>query len=308
MNRPLVICGPTASGKTAVAVAIAKAAPPAALINADSRQTMHTLTRATFQPTGGELQGIPCHLAGVRAPDEEWTAATWCWNAEQCLRTLAEQHVWSIVVGGTGLYVRGLANGYSFPGDAPDPHSRRELEQQWSRGSGRERLLEEVGRAGVAVQAPFDAANPRRVIRALERMRSGVAAVPRDEASRGFGIYGIWVPKAILLDRIRKRVEWMFRSGAVADDIADGRNAGLADGVIAGSGIGYREWLACEAGLCSTEDAISRAVQRTARYAKQQRTWFRHEPGIEWILGDRHTADIAGEILHREHVRAASIG
>ncbi len=303
MSRHLIICGPTASGKTAVAVGIARATPPAELINADSRQTMHTLIRATFQPSSEELEGIPCHLTGVRAPNEEWSAAHWCEEAAQRCAKLDEQHIRSIVVGGTGLYVRALANGYTFPGTAPDPTERKVLEEQWMSPQGRELLLREVDHADPHIRATIDDANPRRVIRLLERLRHGRDTAFSQPMPGRFGIYGIWVPRDILRARILHRVEWMFRSGAVAQDIADARAAGYSDAEIAGCGIGYREELLHEAGGASIEEAISLAFQRTVRYAKQQRTWFRHEPGIEWILGNRPVVEMVSEILYREQER-----
>jgi tRNA dimethylallyltransferase len=247
----LVVTGPTATGKTPLAVAVAERLGAVELVNADSRQVIRGLTVGTCAPTAAELRGVPCHLVGVRDPGEPFTVAAWLRLARPVVEDIDRRGALPLVVGGTGFYIGALVDGLDLAEVEPDPVTREWRFALAERPEGLAGLAAELGRRDPQGAAGVDLRNPRRVVRALE-----------------------------ILD---------------------------AHGTLAAAGIGYREALAVHDGLCGVDDAVDRLVRRTLRYAKAQRTWFRRDPRIRWLVRDARPVDrLAGEVIDALHQDARS--
>ena len=283
--RRLVIVGPTATGKTPLAVAVAEWLGDAELVNADSRQVTRGLVVGTCAPTAEELRGVPCHLIGVRDPDQSYSVADWATAARGVLSELAATGRRAIVVGGTGLYVAALLEGFDFGGTPPDPARRAALESLAGTAAGRARLAAELSGRDPAGAATVDLRNPRRVIRALEIVdaRGPLAGARGGGDALEATVIGLDAPSALHLSLIRERAERLLGTGALVEEVDSALTRGVSHSALERAGIGYREALAVLAGSLTLEQAKAALVQRTRRYARAQRTWFRRDPRIRWL-------------------------
>lgn len=289
--RPLAVVGPTATGKTVLAVGLARRLG-GELVNADSRQVIRRLRVGTAAPTAAELGGVPCHLLDVCEPGEPFTVADWARRARQVLDDLAARRVPAIIVGGTGQYLRALREGWLFAGSGPDPAVRAELTATAAAPGGLEALAAELRRRDPRGTDSVDVANPRRVIRAVELLRAGAGSLA-EVRCRGGGV----AVSVIVLDATRvvhelaleQRIEAMFGHGALAAEVTAELDRGTTAAALRRAGIGYAEALDLLAGAVTAEHARASALQRTRRYVKAQRTWFRHEPCLLRIERDAET-------------------
>jgi tRNA dimethylallyltransferase len=290
----LAIVGPTCVGKTTVAVALARRIPGAELVNADSRQVRSGALVATFAPTEAELQGVPCHLLGLVPPGEPFNVADWLAEATTALTDLEARGGRAIVVGGTGLFVKALVDGFDFGNVPPDPARREERTSQAATAEGLRALAAELAARDPDGAQRADLRNPRRVVRALEILdaRPGSLAETR-------GATPLWDVVQVGLDMaadahralVQRRVEGIFRSNAVVDEAAALLDAGIRADDLAACGIGYREALEVLRGESDIDAAIAATVLRTLRYAKAQRTWFRRDPRVHWLRSDLLSVD-----------------
>lgn len=289
MNQALIaIVGPTATGKTRLGVALAQRLAPAELLNADSRQLRDGPRVATFVPGTAELEGVTCHLLGLAAPGEPFSVADWLTRAHDVLVDLRSRGVRPIVIGGSGLYVRALVDGYTLAGVPPDPVGRRRRSRLEGTAEGRRALAAELSRRDPGAAARVDLRNPRRVIRALEILDAGRdAAAVATPASMAATVIGLDVEPDVHRHLIRHRIDTIFRDGSLLEEVEQLRAAGVSANALAASGIGYDEALALLAGDIDVATAIDLTVTRTLRYAKAQRTWFRADPRIHWLRPDR---------------------
>lgn len=293
----IAVVGPTATGKTALAVRLALRLGAAELINADSRQVLRGLRIGTSTPGPGELRGVPCHLLGIVDPGTPFSVADWVSAARGCLTEMGERGVRPILVGGTGLYVRALLDGFDLAGPAPDPERRRSLSGAASTPEGLAGLVEELRRRDPEGASGVDLRNPRRVVRAVEivRDRGSLAARPAPRSAPPAIRIGLDVPRPLHDRWIAERARLMVEAG-----LLDETRAALARGVprraLDAAGIGYREGLAMIDGALTPEEATAAIARRTRRYAKAQRTWFRAEPGVVWL---RREADRDLDLLAR---------
>lgn len=280
----LAIVGPTCTGKTRLAVALAKRLAPAELINADSRQLLRGLVIGTCAPTPADLQGVRCHLLDEADPGDDYTVADWLRHAEDVLTTLDRHSIEPVVVGGTGLYVTALVDGYDLGGVAPEPRLRAERTRLGSTSAGRDALVAEVARRDPAAAATLDVHNPRRLVRALELIdAAGSVAAARRTAPRPSLLIGLDVPRPTHAEWVRRRCDAMFAGGALLDETQDALRRGCSRAALERSGIGYAEALDVLDGAIDVEAGAARAVQRTLRYAKAQRTYFRRDPRVHWL-------------------------
>ena len=284
----IAIFGPTASGKTAVAEAIADAVP-AQIVSADSMQVYQGLPILTNQPDP------PTGLVGIWPLDHEGSVAEYQRLAHEVVDAALSNGRTPVVAGGTGLYLRAALADLELP-PAP-PHGARE---RW------ERLYERVGpekaHAALAerdLQAA-DAVHPndrRRVVRALELHEAGGSLAPSrdrlwsDETRRPTLVFGLDVPKAVLEERIRRRTEAMFESG-VEEEVARALRAPVSR--TASQIIGLRE-----VAELPPDEAVAAIMHRTRRYAAYQRKWMRRIPRIQTVSADRLAVETAAEILAR---------
>jgi tRNA dimethylallyltransferase len=281
--------GPTASGKTEVAIRLAERLG-AEIISVDSMQVYRGMDIGTAKPTVLERRGIPHHMIDVAEPEDEFTVAEFRVLGRRILSETTAPVV--IISGGSGLHFRALVDPMSF---APtDPTLRAELE-----GRDEEELIEELLQADPEARSLVDLANPRRVVRAVEiyeltgetpSRRAGTALaddVRRYVPDLEFTAVGI-DPSGELEGRIDRRLDRM-REGGLVDEV---RRLAPRLGRTAANAVGYREITAALRGELGMEEALTRVSANTKRLARKQRTWFQRDPRIRWIpwiedLGER---------------------
>jgi tRNA dimethylallyltransferase len=300
-RRPLAIGGPTATGKTVLAVELAHRMR-AELLNADSRQVSRRLRAGTAAPTAAQLRGIRCHLLDLCEPGAPFTVADWLEQARTVLADLDARRVRAIVVGGTGQYLRALREGWDFGGGRPDAAMRARLTTAGSDPGGLERLAAELRDRDPEGAASVDLANPRRVIRALELLRSGAPTLA-DARRRAGGV----ALDVVVLDAERAthrralddRMDAMFATGALVAEVDSELRRGTTAAALQRAGIGYSEALEVAGGRICADEARAATLRRTRRYVKAQRTWFRHEPSLLRLerAGDTSIDELADAVL-----------
>lgn len=277
--------GPTATGKTPLAVAIAERLGDAELVNADSRQVISGLRVATCTPSASELRGVRCHLLGIRPHGAAYTVAEYAKAAAAVLDRLSAQRRTAVVVGGTGLYVAAALDGLALPGGPPDVQRRAQRDAQAQTAEGLAALASELRQRDPEGAATVDTRNPRRVVRALELVDAlgSLAAARRRHPARPASWLGLDAPRALHATLVEARTRRMFDSGELLAEVESALSDGVSPTALDAAGIGYREALAVRARRIDVDQAIALTVRRTLRYAKAQRTWFRRDPRIRWL-------------------------
>jgi len=277
------IVGPTGSGKTELSLALAARLPIEILV-ADSRQVYRGMDIGTAKPDAAAQAAVPHHLLDLVTPREPFSVAAWAGEARRLAAEVGARGKLPLVVGGSGLYLAALLDGYTF-GPAPRPEHRA-------------RLTEELATAGVAVLADrlraidplsagrTDLRNPRRVMRALERFAApgdgGATAATAQPWAGPVRLIGISRPTEVLNRRIEERARWLFAHGLV-EEVRGLLEAGHDAAQAPLTGHGYGEAARLLAGEWSLEEAVAVTARRTRQYAKRQRTWFRRDRRIVWI-------------------------
>lgn len=297
MKLPLlVIAGPTGVGKTATAVALG-ARVPLEVVSADSRQVYRSMDAATGKPTTAERAAVTHHLIDVVDPDDRYQAARFRRDATAAVADIHRRGRLPAVVGGTGLYIRALLRGLD-PAPPADPDFRQELATVAAR-EGRGALHARLAATAPAVAQRLHPNDQVRVMRALEKLRAGMAADSQtwsagngasniaDEARLPAGEYdvvfiGLNMARAALAARLEARAAAMARAG-LAEEVEALLARGYDPALPALQGIGYREFVRVVRGELSVETAVRLMQRDTVRYAKRQGTWFAREPGIEWV-------------------------
>lgn len=285
----LAVVGPTASGKTALAVALAKRYG-AEIISADSMQIYRGMDIATAKPGPEERQGVPHHLMDFLDPGEAYSAAAFCADAEKAILDIVSRGRRAIVCGGTGLYVDSLLSGLRFF-DEPDAVSLRRALLQRKEAEGVGALYEELTRVDPVYAAGVDPRNEKRVVRALEIwyatgekpsvVRARAAAEESPYKSLYIGLF--YKDRQKLYDRINLRVDRMLQNGLVEEARRFYASDASATAVQA---IGYKELLPYLRGEIPLETAVESLKQATRRYAKRQITWFGRNEAVQRIYKD----------------------
>lgn len=296
----LVVAGPTASGKTALAAALARRCR-GEVISADSQQVYRGLAVGTAQPTAAERALVPHHLVGMVEPGEGMDAARFVALADEAIAAVAGHGGLPIVCGGTGLYLRALLHGVA---DAPgrDPAYRAELEALAGR-EGRPALHARLAAVDPQAAARIQPNDLVRIVRALEMARSGRTqserfAEHRFRAERyPHRIVALDLPRAELHRRIEARVEAMFEGGLLeeARELLARFPAGLPPKLP----IGYAEAAELLRGRIDRPEAVRRLQVAHRRYARRQLIWLRREPGVEWLAPPFDAEALAGRLLPR---------
>jgi tRNA dimethylallyltransferase len=283
VQRLLVITGPTASGKTSLAVAIARRLD-GEIVNADSQQVYRDLDVGTAKPSAADRAAVPHHLLDVVEPGEGMDAARWLALADAAIAAIAARGRLAIVVGGTGLYLRALLHGVvEAPGRDPDLRARLEAE---AARLGRRALHARLAEADPEAAARIRENDLVRIVRALEIAASGRTQSERFAAHRFEGdryralLLALDVPRAELHRRIEVRAEEMFRAGLLSEARALLARPGEVPTRLP---IGYAEAVACVRGDLPIEEAVRRVQIAHRRYARRQVIWLRRERGVEWI-------------------------
>ena len=298
MNNIICIAGPTASGKTALAVELAKSFN-GEVVSCDSMQIYRRMDIGTAKPTADEMQGIPHHMIDVCEPNEDFSVSKYCEMATPIVDDILARGKTAIIAGGTGLYMDSLIKGNDF---APFPATghRQRLEEK----------LEEVGLESLIAELsaidPEAAArsqrNPRRIIRALEVFyETGetitahnlkTQAIPPRYSPLWLGLD--FEPRQLLYDRIDLRVGLMLEQG-LEKEIRDILSSGIPKSCTAMQAIGYKEFVDALDGRCTMEEAADLVRQSSRRYAKRQLTWFKRNKEMNWLT--RREGEGAEEIL-----------
>ena len=287
----IVVVGATATGKTALGIALAQGIPGTEIVSADSRQVYRGMDIATAKPTPEERAAVPHHGLDLGEPDERFTAADYREAALTSLGGIAERGGVGLLVGGTGLYLRTIARGLPLGADDEDPEVRARLDERLAT-EGLEPLVAELRSLDAEGAAAVDLRNPRRVVRALERATLTGSAVPPEP--EGYPAPVMWL--GLRLDdvehrrRIEARIDEHFAAGLLEE--AQRLRSRYPEDLPAFSAMGYREAFDVLAGRASTEAAKATDAARTWTYVRRQRTWFRSEPGIAWLeAGEGSTRD-----------------
>ena len=300
MEPPLIgIVGPTASGKTDLALALAQRMPVEILV-ADSRQVYRGMDIGTATPGTAAREAAQHHLIDLVHPDEPFTVADWVQRARGHIPEIAARGRLSMLVGGIGLYVTALVDGHDYAAQGRSADLRAHLARQLD-AEGLEPIAARLRTRFPEAAERIDLQNPRRVIRALERAEVGEGtAEPRSEPYGGrVALVGIGRPRDVLYRRIDDRAAWLFANGLL-EEVSSLLDAGYRPDLRPMTGHGYREAAAHLAGEWSLEEAVAVTARRTRQYAKRQLTWFRRDPRIMWLPAGADPADDRGLVDQAE--------
>ena len=283
----LALLGPTASGKSALAVRLAvhltAHGRPAEIVNADSMLVYRGMDIGTAKPTEEEREGIPHHLIDVLDIDQTATVADFQRLAREAITSCHDRGVVPIVVGGSALYLRAILDEFAFPGT--DPAVRAELEAELSE-QGSLAMYERLALLAPEAAAEMQPMNGRRIVRALEVIAltgSYRATLPEHRyALPGVVQVGLAIDRAEMDARIDARVDEMWAKGLVAE-VAALAGRGLREGRTASRALGYQQVLAYLDGRCTEEQARLDTAAGTRRFARKQLGWWRRDPRIVWV-------------------------
>lgn len=277
-TKVIAVVGPTASGKTSLAVEIAKAVD-GEIISADSMQIYKGMFIATAQPGEEEKQGIPHHLISIIEPSETYSVAQFVSDAKRCIDDIVSRGKVPVIAGGTGLYVDSLLYGIDF-GFVPDNNEMRNKLKDRLENEGAEKLLCELRQIDPETAQTLHVNNTGRILRALEvYYLTGETISEQKRKSREKGsdydalyIYIDYTDRQKLYDRIEKRVDIMVSTGLLEE--AE-KFISLSEETTAKQAIGYKELKPYFGGECTLSEALDNLKKETRHYAKRQMTWFR---------------------------------
>ena len=299
MNKIICIAGPTASGKTALAVELAKRFD-GEVVSCDSMQIYRRMDIGTAKPFPEERQGIPHHMIDICEPDEDFSVSRYCEMASPIVDDIVARGKTAIIAGGTGLYMDSLIKGNDF---APFPSTgcRERLEAQCDE-MGMEFMMNMLRE--IDPEAAERIHDRKRMIRALEVYQETgetitehnrkTQLIPPKYNPLWFGLD--FESRQELYDRIDLRVDIMLQQGLV-EEIRNLLASGIPEKCTAMQAIGYKEFVDALDGRCTIEEAAAQVQQSSRRYAKRQLTWFRRNKAMNWLT--RNPSDTAEEILER---------
>lgn len=295
MKRLIAIVGPTASGKSALAVHVAQALG-GEIVSADSRQVYRGMDIGTAKPSGQERAAVPHHLIDIVEPDQPFSLAGWLDLAHQALADIWSRDRLPFLVGGTGQYVWALLEGWRVPRVEPRPDLRGRL-SSWSAVE----LLHELRRVDPEAVGFVDPQNPRRIVRALEVAYSSGKPFShwRTKAPPNLHpfIIGLRLPRDELYRRIDARVDAMIAAGLI-DEVRALLAAGYSPHLPSMSGIGYKEICQYLAGEMDLPTAIARIKTGTHRLARHQSAWFKpSDDRIQWVETSEQARDLIEAFL-----------
>jgi tRNA dimethylallyltransferase len=286
----LGVVGPTASGKTDLAMALATRLPVEILV-ADSRQVYRGMDVGTAKPDADARAAVPHHLLDLVDPDQPFTVADWVAAARTAIGEVASRGRIPLLVGGTGLYVAALVDGHDYAAQPWSPARRARLAEELA-ATGIEPLANRLRWLAPEVAARTDLRNPRRVLRALERAEAGDAERPRATAHGGpVAFVALDRPRHVLYRRIDERARRLFGADGLLDEVRRLLDAGHGPDLRPMSSHGYLEAMGHLAGEWSLEEAIERSARRTRQYAKRQLTWFRRDERVRWLPAGERPGD-----------------
>jgi tRNA dimethylallyltransferase len=293
----VVVLGPTASGKTALSLALAERFP-AEIVNCDSVAMYREFELGTAKPTSAERSRAPHHLIDCVAPTEQVTAGEYARRARSVLNEIKERGRLPVVVGGTGLYLRALLEGL-FPGPERSEDLRLRLRDLAARHglAHLHRILRRMDRAAAVRIHPNDAPKLIRAIEVCLASRQRMTDLWRQgrDPLRGFRILrlGLDPDRLALYERINQRAQRMFEAGLVEETRRLLAKYGAAAAPL--SSLGYRQAVQLLGGEITRDQAVQQGQQAHRNYAKRQMTWFRREPDVIWLPGFGHETRIQSQ-------------
>ena len=309
---PEVVCvvGPTASGKTKMGVALAKAFH-GEVVSVDSMQIYRGMSIGTAAPTPEEMEGVPHHMIAVADPRESWSVARYVREADACVQDILRRGRLPVLVGGTGLYLDALVSGRDFAAGSAGGAVRARLQQRLEQ-EGAAVLLEELRRIDPQAAQRLHLRDEKRIIRALEVYaetgrtitQHNLDTQTRPPKYRAAYIGLDYEDRADLRCRIDRRVDEMVAQGLL-QEVQTLLDAGLSPDATALQAIGYKQFLAVQRGEATVAEAVAEVKLRSRQYAKRQLTWLRRNEAIHWIRWGKvpdfpAALQIATEILRAE--------
>lgn len=288
MKRPMIVLtGPTAVGKTALSIQLAKAVN-GEIISADSMQVYRHMDIGSAKVTPEEMDGVRHHLIDVLDPEEEFNVARFQAMAKEALEGIYERGHIPIIAGGTGFYIQALLYDIDFKENEDDSTIRQELERI-GREQGSEYLHQMLAEIDPESASLIHANNRKRVIRAIEYYRMTGQRISEHnkeerekESPYDFYYYVLTCDRSLLYERIDRRVDQMMEAGLV-DEVKHLKELGCHRGMVSMQGLGYKEILDYLDGRCSLEEAVYIIKRETRHFAKRQLTWFKRERDVRWL-------------------------
>ena len=307
MPQIITIAGPTASGKTALSIQLAKEMD-GEIVSCDSMQVYKDMDIGTAKPTLEEQAGIPHHMLSVAEPWEDFSVSRYCAMADPIVEDILRRGKSPIIVGGTGLYMDALIRGNAF---APCPSTgRREELEALAASQGIEAVIERLRAVDPGSAARLHPSDQKRIIRAMEvYLETGMTITEHNRKTQEIPPKYHPIRFALtdrqrqtLYDRIDRRVDAMVEAGLI-EEIQGLLARGIPEKCTAMQAIGYKEFVAALHGACSLEEAAGQVKQSSRRYAKRQLTWFRRNPENIWLI--REDGQTSMEILDsaRQYLR-----
>jgi tRNA dimethylallyltransferase len=312
----LAIVGPTASGKSALALAVARALGDVELVSVDSMQVYRGLDVGTAKPSAAERAAVPHHLIDVADPTDEWSVQRFQQEARAAVADIEARGKRALLVGGTGLYVQAVIDPLTFPPE--DRAVRDAILERGATPEGQAGLHVELQALDPEAAANIEPGNTRRIARALEVIE--ITGRPFSSFGTGIQAYGetvfpvsvagVWLPRDVLAARIAVRVEQMRADGLV-DEVSRLQEQGSLSRTAA-QAIGYREVLTALDGVgldgvgldgvgldgrIELEPALEAIVVRTRQFARRQRVWFRRDPRITWFGAPENACSVLPALL-----------
>ncbi len=288
----VVITGPTASGKTALGVALARRLG-GEVVSADSMQIYRGMDIGTAKPTPEEMQGVPHHMIDIADPAENYSVSRYAKEAAACVDDILARGKLPVVVGGTGLYIDSLIAGRTFADGTADTALRQELSERYDEIGG-EGLLGELRKVDPERAAKLHPADKKRIVRAMEvYILTGRTITQHDAETRAvpprYDAAKIALDFAVrqdLYDRIDRRVDIMVQQG-LFDEVRALLAAGVPADCTAMQAIGYKEAVAAVQGKAAPQDAVAAIQLASRRYAKRQLTWLRRDQDLFWLRHEK---------------------
>lgn len=300
MNKTLVlaIVGPTATGKSALGMAIAQSLG-GEIVCMDSMQVYRGMDIGTAKPSKAEQQAVPHHMLDLAEPTESFSVSRYAERAENILHAIWARGHLPVLVGGTGLYLKALTQGLHLGRVGGDEAIRAKLHAIAEEENGKARLHAMLSEVDPATGAKLHKNDLRRVIRALEVYE--VTGTPLSRQSEpaaqrpfAFCMLGAVMERELLYDRVNRRVDDMMATGLV-DEVKALLGRGVPSSAQSMQGIGYKELIPMLEGRVTRSDAVHAMKQNTRHFAKRQWTWFRGEKQIQWL--DMADASAEGQAL-----------
>lgn len=286
MTQPvLILVGPTAVGKTDIAIALAQSLD-AEIVSADSRQIYRYMDIGTAKPTAAQLAAVPHHFIDIKTPDEHYSAGQYGRDARRCIAEIRQRGKRVLVAGGSGLYVRGLVDGFFEPKVADAEVKARLKREAHERGIAE--LYERLESVDPVTAGRLHATDFQRILRALEvyeitdKPFSEFLDIEPQPADFPTVFLGLTMDRGRLYERIEQRVDAMLDAGLL-QEVRQLQKMGYNRDLNALQTVGYQEAFAYLTGDLSYEYMVSRIKQKTRNYAKRQMTWFRKDERIQWF-------------------------